>query len=626
MFGHTGVPHFVFAIAVTLAVWTAELVVTRDGQKPEVISVASELSDDYELDTLPAASSIYLNDIAAELIEQIESDALSIEKLDAQSVVGELDQKERIELKAHLARHWLAQKDYNHTTEVLAVLSDRERLQHGLQFSYAYALSKIGESEGALKHYSLLLADQPNHQSAALNAGLLLKKMDRCDQAHQVLSHAIDVSSGGKRAKAYAALAGCEFTLGNYDQAVSDYQSSIEYRPDHALTWRLYARAKSHTDSSHADKLKAYDKAVALASRHYGSHLGKARFQLEYYDYTGAIATLKIAKSLSKNNLETRWLLLWAYMETGKRNSARKQLHYLKTHDLGKKKNQLLQYMQLYNAKKYTELITLFKKKRPKSEEAKYLAGLAYKKARYYKRALGYFSDLTNSELYSGRSRLQIARIYKSRKQYRESRESYAQLLKRNETAAFIWYEMSQLYAREKDYSQALRSIDEALVLSNGAKRYFLAKAEYLVELNQRPKAIAVANKLVETHPRYLRGLRLLAELYVANGKPGKAKKYYAAVLERNPDDVDVLYSLASLHIQEQEHTEARSIMNRLLEERSSDTKARYLLAYSFYQTGEYEACKKELNKVLKLDATHEKARYLQGSILSRSVKVSRSK
>ena len=56
MFGHTGVPHFVIAIVVTLAVWMAELVVTREGQKPEIIAVASEQSDDYELDTLPAAS------------------------------------------------------------------------------------------------------------------------------------------------------------------------------------------------------------------------------------------------------------------------------------------------------------------------------------------------------------------------------------------------------------------------------------------------------------------------------------------------------------------------------------------------------------------------------------------
>ena len=626
LFGHTGLPHFVIAIAVIITVWTTELLVTREGQQPEVISVASEQNDEYELDTLPAVSSTYLNDIAAGLADQIESDVLGIEQLDAETIVRELAEKERLEMTAHLARHLLVRKDYNHATAVLAKLSDSERLEHDLQFSYAYGLSKIGETENAVRHYSLLLADQPNHQSAALNAGLLLKRMDKCDQAHQLLSHAIDISSGSKRAKAYSALAGCEFSLGNHHQAMSYYQSSIEYRPDHALTWRLYARAKSHTDSSYMEKIKTYDKAVALSPKHYGSHLEKAQFQLENHDYIGTIATLKVARSLSNNNLKTRWLLLWAYIETGKRNSARKQLHYLKAHEPGKKKKLLAQYMDLYNEKKYTELIGILKKKRPKSEEAKYLAGLTYRKARYYKRALQYFSELTNSELYSGRSQLQTARIYKSRKHYQESRKLYTQIQKRNETSAFIWYEISQLYAGENDYTQALSSIGEALALSKREKRYFLAKAEYLVALNRRSQAIAVANTLVEAHPKYLRALRLLAELYSADGKSGKAKEYYAEILEKKPDDVDILYKLASLHIQEREHTEARSIMKRLLEERSGDINARYLLAYSFYQTEEYAACKRELNKILKMDATHEKAQYLQNSILARTVKVSRSK
>ncbi|MEW8275483.1 MAG: tetratricopeptide repeat protein [Candidatus Thiodiazotropha taylori] len=617
LLSHTGLPHLIVASLILLIIWVTESIISSIGDEAEIITIKSELNDDFELDIQQTDLETHLLETVDDLLEKIANRSHSIEQIKKLEVIQQLGIVEKQQVLAHLARSLIEQKDYDNSVTLLNSFSIQDRTALDLQFGYAFSLSANGNVEDAQLAYLKVLESKPNHQAAALNLGLLQKKNGQCKEAIKSLTHVIEISSGQKLAKAYAARAGCYSEVKDHVNAVSDYRKSIEYRPTHELTWRLFARSLGYTEEPYDNKLASFEKAIALNKKHYRFHLQKAQFHLDHHDTTRAIETLKEAKSLSRDNLEARRLLAWAYLEVNKRHSARKQLRYLESRELAKNKKQLINYLSKYNNKEYSELQAILKRIKIKSPELNYLAALVNIKTRYYKRALKHLDNLSDHPDFTGRALIQKAKIYRFRKNYETALTLYQQVTFRNESASAVWYEISRIWAKQENYEKALEILQVALEIKPTERKFLLAKGNYLQQRNSVKDSISVLEQLIVDHPRYVRGYRLLGDIYVSAGDMESAITIFEKLLEIKPTDESTLYQLATLYLDKKEHQSAQDLLQRLLAERTDNIDARFLLASSYCELDHTNACEKELDRVLKLNSTHSGAVDLKQKRLS---------
>jgi Flp pilus assembly protein TadD len=221
-------------------------------------------------------------------------------------------------------------KEYNEVIRLCRSTHLQRRLSTGLQFDYALALSRSGQHKQAMRAYRLLLEHQPNHQAAAINLGLQLLASKQYAEADEILTGAVSISSGVRKAKALSALASARKRQGDWIGAEKAYARSIEYRPGHANTWMKLAQARQQLDMPYVHTEKTYQRAAALAVDSAAAWSQLGRYRLLKLDFTGAIDALNRASALSGRNERLRKDLAWANLEHGRVKAAHGHWSWLK--------------------------------------------------------------------------------------------------------------------------------------------------------------------------------------------------------------------------------------------------------------------------------------------------------
>ena len=175
-------------------------------------------------------------------------------------------------------------KRFTEAFSVLDILNDDERIEHGSSFAYAQSLSGLSRDAQAMLAYQKHVDAFPNHQAGHINYGLLLARYKRHDEALVILTRAAEITSGSRRGKALSLSGTPLMALGRYEEAVSAYERSIEYRPTNGPTWRKLAIARASVQSiPSAAVIKTFQQADALSP-------GSAKTQkawAQYYFSTG---------------------------------------------------------------------------------------------------------------------------------------------------------------------------------------------------------------------------------------------------------------------------------------------------------------------------------------------------
>jgi len=615
-FFQTGLPYLIIACLLIGAIIFAEIFLASTVPAPITVSIKGNVDSDIEPAHSNALSSGKNSKLINQLLHSIERDKLPIKSILGSKPFSTLAANIYANIIANTASKLLKKPDYKSAEQLLSTLSPKQRIQQGVQFYFAFALSKLGNTPAAIVQYELYTAHKPNAFSAIFNRALLLKKLGTYEAAILAFKEAAKKSSGYKKSRALAGLASCEYRLSLYKDAVKNYKKSIEYQPNNAHTWLQLGKALSASNASYIDINDAFKKAVSLNPKDPSLLRARATSQLQHYSYSNIIKSFK-GRRLQSIELNHHRLLAWAYLEQGKRNNAKKHLLFLTQHEVSPPKKKMARLLVLFANKQYKELISHAIEAPNKSEEFRYLKALAYRKSGRYKKSLPLLESLLNSQTYHWRARIQIARIKRSRKQYSQAVNDYQLLTQHNNTTAFLPFELALTYEQLKQGSNALKAISHALNIDSDNKTYLLAKARALHLSKLSKQALKVTDELLLIHPDYVRGLDLKATLQVATNNPRGAIQTYEEILTLQPSDIKTLRQLSKTLIKQSQYTLAQRYLGRAIEQQANDIDARYWLAFSYYKNKLPIQALTEANNILKLDQQHQLTKELKNTIIT---------
>lgn len=222
--------------------------------------------------------------------------------------------------------------------EILSENDDRERL-----FLQARLLAALGDNdtavtgnavnaviEEAITAYRALLQRWPNHQPGQINLGLLLARTGHHDQAVVALDRAAAISRGERKAKSLAAKSDSLMVLQRYSEAEAGYRDSIQYRPDHAVTWRKLAEAQRLQGEDSTRVTATLDKALALEPDYARALHDRARVLWLAARLDQSLETLQQLRQVAPDYLPGRWTLLHLSLYLEKSQLAANEIHWLR--------------------------------------------------------------------------------------------------------------------------------------------------------------------------------------------------------------------------------------------------------------------------------------------------------
>lgn len=245
--------------------------------------------------------------------------------------------EERLAITEAISRELYNARDFRLLNELNERLDAKYLTTDSVLFHYASSRSKVGDVDSAIEVYKQLVGLYPNHQSAMLNLGLLLRKQDKHTESNEILHQAERVSSGRKLAKARALLASNYRALGQLEVARKFYISSIEYRPNHSSTWSKLANLEAQMALPEKVVLKTYERAVALAPSSVNVLTRAAEYALRIGEFESALNWFQQAELLAPKNDKVRVGLAWTQSELGNWVAASHHWGWLANHASRKK-------------------------------------------------------------------------------------------------------------------------------------------------------------------------------------------------------------------------------------------------------------------------------------------------
>jgi len=307
---------------------TADLWMNTKGETAKPIEVIAlnedEISETNAEQTAVDIEAIVIPPLVIEQLYQVITDEKDINKHQWFETSTPM---EKLAILHKLVKQLHVNKQYRVIVNLLQTQPENSLEQ--VRFYYGLALSKLGNAQGAIKQYQAHIELYPNHQSATLNLGLLLKKAKSYEKAVVILTKAVDISSGRKKAKALALLAASQQQLGNKKVAEEHYSKSIEYRPNHAATWLKLANIMAELNRPREEVEKTFKRAIALDKKQLNAWLKFGKYALQNGKFSLAENTLTRALHLSSEHQDVRLQLAWALSEKSNWQAAKQHWSWL---------------------------------------------------------------------------------------------------------------------------------------------------------------------------------------------------------------------------------------------------------------------------------------------------------
>jgi len=532
-------------------------------------------------------------------------------------------ESKKVSVLIHIINSLYVRRDYILCLPLFEQLNVTQLEQFGVRFQYAKSLAKLKKYQAAIIQYQTLLKNQGNHQAASINLGLLLTQQGLFAKAKSIFLHAVEITSGTRKAKALSGVADSEVALGNINQAISYYQKSITYRPGYALTWKKLARAYLAKGTVESKVIETYQKSLELAPTNY-------RLMAEFSDYLFSQVRFELLNPILRKNLKLqksanrqRVLLTISYLALSRPINASKQVKLFKKYgETNQHKNQI-KGLELYLSKQYRQSIISFKKNLKKERDNDidyYLISIAYLKLNKPKNAAVYFNKIkADSVLYNvAQLKLALSQIELNDTQKAFSRLSY--LFKRLPENTPVAYQVAKLAYQQKNIKIALASIVIATGIDKTAvpKEYHLLRARIEWKAGLKHQSINHLSQLLIEMPRYKAGIYRLADYLEQSGDFNSALNRFEELLLVSREYSDVLYRVArikwqhsnpnSANLPPRKRDEVASLLKEYLQFRSNDVKVRLFYATIFCETYQYKTCKQQINLVLKLSPKNKDA------------------
>ncbi|XP_070580760.1 protein O-mannosyl-transferase TMTC1-like isoform X2 [Ptychodera flava] len=395
-------------------------------------------------------------------------------------------------------------------------------LPHNAKAHYNYAnyLKDIGRTEEAVKHYRRTLELYPRHASANNNLGTLLKDSD--NDTEILFRRAIEINP--MHVRAY-------FNLANY-------VNKFGGRQEEAIS--LLIRA-IEIDNQYAD---AYSSLAGIL-------LDSGRYEEAEKLYQNVIK-LTPTDPNAYNNYGAY------FVRIDQQEKATEQ--YLKCLDLDPKHNVAM-----------VNIARLFRKMgKTKEAEDMYIRSLAVKREAETLKSLGalYFNtDRHNKAVETFQEALVLepdspeintnyAQVLARLHRFDESITILHNVVERNPSYALAHRHLASVFALMKNYSEAIKHIDNYLEMDSGIDTK--TKAEILYEqgsnyreINKHQDAIKCYKAAVEANPEFATAQMNLGAMYHMQDEIDLARQHYEAALKLEPNNAIILENMKKLENRE---------------------------------------------------------------------------
>ncbi|MDQ7051067.1 MAG: tetratricopeptide repeat protein [Enterobacterales bacterium] len=506
----------------------------------------------------------------------------------------------------------LHKKDHAMALSLLEKLSDKERIDNDLDFTYALLLSKVDDNKKATIQFYNFLQREPTNQAAVVNLGLLYLQQDKYQKALDLFQNGLTFASGSHKAKMYAGLGDAKFALGLQLESIDYYKKSIEYRPTHSLTWRKLARAEKATSQPINIVILSYQKAFALSPKNSSLQIEFANYLFEKMKHTKVTRLLKKNLIQSKASIKERILLVVSYIERRRLANAKKQLGYLKTHTTRKLRKQQVKGLDYYLQRNYQEVIALLKatlKKNRNNNLAYYFIGRSYQKLGKPKNSLVYFGKIDNVSIYynSAQFRAGLASIESNNSPQAEN--IFEQLFSRLPQNDEIAYSVAKLAYAKKDYTVAYSAISRAILTLPEKKQYRLMEIKIRWKMGERKNVFTLLSDLLDKNPSYKPALYRLSNYLLQANRIDESAITLKKLIELDPDYSKTQLKLARIYFSKKSSMQqALPLVEAYLERKSADVKARSFYAQILCTLKLIEKCKQQLDLIDKLDPNNKEA------------------
>lgn len=510
------------------------------------------------------------------------------------------------------------------TVTLLKSLSLEQAKIYQTDFSLGLAYSRLGQTDLAIESYRRLLSYQPSHQGGAINLGLLLKGQKQYLQAIKVLQEAKLVSSGTKLAKVYSLLASCQEKIGRHADALSNFQKSIEYRPQHAASWLGYARMQAKNGGIYAEVVKNFERARRLNPEHYKPLLELGNYQLNHLDFANAVVSLGQAVERVPMQKSARRAYAWALYENKQFLKAKKQWLWLSKNEKLKYRRKFAKFMleiiddndnftsvealtrqilkqkkvsgNLHNDFEYLLLLTsLSQPQPPVDDNVSRLKSFDIQQFNHLQfRAHWHLVNWFSQHGYPQQAIAELGHVQRSA----VALES-------------VEYKLSEIYTQLGQLEIAQVHIGNALLVQPQNAEFQVKKLNIHLARKEFDIVSSELSQLRRQHPEDSRLTLLAAELAWQTQRLDEAKLLYGELVKLDERNDLALYRLASIAHRQGDLAGAQHALNDTLLVNSEFIPARYLLAKIFCEQGRIAECKFQANKVLKLDNNHQKAKAL---------------
>jgi predicted Zn-dependent protease len=516
----------------------------------------------------------------------------------------------------HTIRKLLKERHYSVAHLFLANLTQQQRDEFGLQFSFAFSQAKLKQTPKAVNSYRQLLIKRPNHQAGNLNLGYLLLKQGQYQQAETHFLSIVDSMGGERKSKALVGVAKAQTGLGRFELAIKSYQRAIEYRPSLATLWASLAVVSArHFQDLHAVNHR-FIQATKLAPNDPILRLNYAQFLIKALNFEEATSQLKLARKLSRDNITIRLMLSFCYSQLGKKVNSAKQLRLAKKLIQRSSDKRQIEALELYLDKNWRDGLetfkTLLKKGRQNDLEYTMIAS-AYFNLNKKKSALLYLNKVESNSIYFNHGQLLYAEYLERRKQYSAANDVLNRVALQLTDNPLVQFKAASFALNAELFDVAKDNIENALKLARASEtglsnRIFLKQAEIAWKSGNKETAITQLDNLLTASPNYFRAYYRLASYNQQYGNIERAIEVYSALFNQRGSYSDVEYQLAKLYFLKKQFPESQFLLERYIAANSGVKAPRLLLARVFCEMGQSAECEETLQWLLKLAPDYQPA------------------
>lgn len=189
-----------------------------------------------------------------------------------------------------------------------------------------------------------------------------------------------------------------------------------------------------------------------------------------------------------------------------------------------------------------------------------------------------------------------------------EARKLLDEGLKTSPTEAELHFAQARLHISDRQFDQALVSLDQALLLEPDQTTFLLLKGEILKIKGQIAEAGKIYQAIVAKHPNNSAARLSIAGIAIQENRLGDARKEVELVLKNTPNHVVARYTLALLEFRNNQYAKARDELAPVLRAAPNYPPANLLAGAVEYSLGSMEAAETQLKKVLSAYPSHDYA------------------